>query len=256
MKKILFAIACLMTLALSSCFEEPGSTRTFWQYVTIDKSCTSVSFKDFYTGETYSNFSNLKQPHQLGAFQLEDAQIALVNMKLEVDASYKSTLSVIEGHKIEPQHITKVTPTEPSRPLLTELIPLFDDYNAPTVWVKEGFLNVYPIIPSGEGEYYLIPEKASNDSLFFNFTALYEENRDAKSDKFSFYDLRTLRDTEGAEEDLCNKMNEMVKALEKHSADSVQIFLISQYIKYNYNYQGRDTIWTDTIPSNPFKYDF
>ena len=51
-------------------------------------------------------------------------------------------------------------------------------------------------------------------------------------------------------------MNEMVKALEKHSADSVQIFLISQYIKYNYNYQGRDTIWTDTIPSNPFKYDF
>ena len=101
MKKIFFAIACTVLCLLTSCFGEPGSVSEFWQVVTIDKTQTPVSFNGYYTGETFTNFSNLKQPHQLGAFLLEDAQLALVKMKLEVDASYKSTLSVVEGQKIE-----------------------------------------------------------------------------------------------------------------------------------------------------------
>ena len=256
MKKIFFAITCTALCLLTSCFGEPGSVSEFWQVVTIDKTQTPVSFNGYYTGETFTNFSNLKQPHQLGAFLLEDAQLALVKMKLEVDASYKSTLSVVEGQKIETLPVTKVTPSETTQPLLIGLTPIFEDYYAPTIWVREGFLNIHSTIPSKEGNYFLIPEKASNDSLFFKFTASYKEDRNDKSDNIAFYDLRTLRETEGADESLHTKMAEMMETLEKHRADSVKIFLVNQYIRYNYNYLGRDTIWTDTVSSNYFKYDF
>lgn len=257
MKKILFTLIGVMALTLNSCLKESGYTSEFWQYVTIEKAPNKVTFKGYYTDEVFTNIANIKNPEQLGAYQLEDAQIALVKMRLEVDASYQQTLTVMEGHPISVQSITTAMPSDSLKPFWVEFTPIFNEYNSPYVWVKNGYLNVLSTIPAKKaGNYFLMPEKATNDTLYFRFAASYEEDRSNKVDQSSFYDLRTLRNTEQADEELGNKMAEMLKALESNNSESVRIFLISEFTQYNYNYLGRDTTWTDTIPSNDFKYNF
>ena len=257
MRKILFALACIATLTLGSCFEEPGSYSEFWQYVLVDTTSTPISLKGFYMGEEYSGFSNLRYPEQLATFNIDDTPLAGVKIRIDVDASYKQTLTLLSGYSLNVGAITNVTPTDSLQPLLS-LLPLIDyTYYTPTLWVREGYLNMAPITPSSQtGNYYLMPEKVSNDTLFFKLGATYKENKDGSSYKSLFYDLRTLRDTTKADPELRAKMREAAVAIDQHSNDSMYIVLTYEEIIYNFNHLGKDTIVTVRDITNCFSCDF
>lgn len=257
MRKILFTLACALTLTFTSCFnDEPGSYSEFWQYVTIDTTSNPVKFYGFYMGEEYSGFTNLRTPEQLAFFNLENVSLALIKMRLETDAAYKQTLTLMQAQKIETESITNIIPTDTLKPFW-DLQPLINyNYYNPTLWVRDGFLNVFPAIPSSKsGRYFLTPEKAVNDTLFFKFSTSYEDTPSGESYKNLFYDLRTLRDTMNADPQLRPKMTEMLSAMEA-SSDSVLIVLTSDFIYYNYDHQGRDTIISEKHRSNYFNYNF
>ena len=137
MKKILFALAA--TLTLGSCFEEPGTYSEFWQYVIVDTTSTPVSFKGFYLGEEYSGFTNLKYPEQLAAFNIEDTPLAGIKIRIDIDASYKQTLTMLSGYSLEVSSITSTMPTDSLQPL-SSLFPVinYNNYYTPTLWVRDG----------------------------------------------------------------------------------------------------------------------
>lgn len=252
-KKILLSLACILTLTLTSCFKEPGAFSEFWQYVYIDTISNPVAFKGFYTGETYTRFENLRDPEQLEAFNLKDASLALVYMRFDIDASYKQTLTLLEGRKIEVYPTTSTMPTDSLQPVLG-FSPIVEYEN---IWVNNGYMNICPTIPTeGTGKYYLIPEKVVNDTLFLSLAATYKEAPSNLREDLIFYDLRTLRDTTHADPELRTKMREMSTAIEQHRAGSMVIALTSRDIDYNFNYQGKDTIRTVQYWSNTFKCDF
>ena len=257
MKKILFALACIATLTLGSCFEEPGSYREFWQYVIVDTTSTPISLKGFYMGEKYSGFTNLRYPEQLATFNIDDTPLAGVNIRIDVDASYKQTLTMLSGYRLNVSAITNVTPADSLQPLLS-LMPLIDyNYYTPTLWVREGYLNVAPITPSSQaGSYYLMPEKVANDTLFFKLAATYKENKNTYSYKSLFYDLRTLRDSTKADPELRAKMREAAVAIDQHRNDSMYIVLTHEEIIYDFNHLGKDTIVIAKDITNRFSCDF
>lgn len=256
MKKILFALAGALTLALTACMEDTGSryTSTFSRIVTIDDAGSSVRFIADYTGEVFSNFENLKYTEQLGEFGLTDARRAEIYMKLDVDASYHQTLTMLQAQKIDVQAITNKDIPEASMPFVGwQEKPLL-----PTIWVSKGYLNVIPQIPAAQsGKYYLTADSVAGDTLYFDLNATYDRNDSQRLiDNLQCYDLRTLKDTADADPELRVKMRNVLEAMRLHRNDSVRIALTGEFVKYNYNYQGRDTVVAVSYVTNYFKLNF
>lgn len=260
MKKILFALAGALTLALTACMEDTGSryTSTFSRIVTIDNAGSSVRFIADYTGEVFKNIENLKYTEHLSQFGLSNASRAEVYIQQDIDASYNQTLTLLQAEKINIQAVTNKEITDKTLPLLAWLQkPLGDIYN-PTVWVSGYYLNVVPIIPSSRsGKYYLTADHVAGDTLFFNLTASYNEDSSKQMiDYLQCYDLRTLCDTANADPKQRAKMEEVLAGIELHQRDSMRIVLIGDFIEYNFNYQGKDTIRTAGHITNYFRCNF
>lgn len=259
MKKISLALIGAIVCLLTSCLSEPnyGYSISYNRVATIDTLTPTVSFKADYTGELFDNITNLKTPEELEMFELRGATRAEILVRLDVDASYKASLLMLDAKKIDILPVTNKFPTTEQMPLLGfQNFPLGGTSFTPTVWVSNGYLNVLPVVPSeSSATYYFMPDKVVNDSLFFNLTATYEEN--PKKEYYEYihsYDLRTLRDTGNADPELSNKMKEVLTAMKEN--DSVRIFVTGKFIDYDYNHLGKDTIRTISHITNYFKYDF
>lgn len=259
MRKILFALMGIATLAMTSCLPDPGYhySVNYSRVTTIDTTSSPIKFIADYTGEVFKGITNLKTTDELSMFNLEGAKRAEILVQFTVDDSYKSTLLMLDAREIAVRPITNKTPTEPQKPMLGfQQFPLGGTSLAPTVWVSDGYLNVLPVVPSEKSAtYHFTPEKVRSDSLFFNLTATYEEN--SKKEYYEYihcYDLRTLRDTANADEELRNKMSAALTAMKEN--DSVRIFVTGNFIEYNYNRQNKDTIRTISHATNFFKYNF
>lgn len=261
MKKILFAIVGVTTLALTACFENTGysSTHYFSRVVTIEPDGSSVKFVADYTGEVFKaeEFTNLKTADQLGQFGLEDAKRAEVYIRLDIDAAYKQSITLEKAQKINIQSVTNTTPTEPLRPFSSWMQkPLFDNYST-TVWVADGYLNVVPVIPSNQsGKYYLTAEKVISDTLYFRLDAAYtpNENKQDREDRLQCYDLRTLNDTVSADSAQRAKMIEVLHAIKLHKNDSMRIVLTSTFDWKKIN--GKDTIGDLKVITDYFNCEF
>ena len=259
MRKILFTVACVTTLLLSSCFENTGysSTNYFVRVVTIDANSSPVKFVADYTGEVFKDFTNLKQPEQLAEFDLTDAKRAEVLIKLDTDASYKQTITLEQAQEIEVQSVTNSTPTDSMKPFYSWIQkPLGGDY-APIAWVADGYLNVVPVIPSEQpGKYFLTAEKVTSDTLFFRLDATYTPSKSLEGIEggVQCYDLRTLKDTLSADSTQRIKMIEALDAIEQHKNDSMRIVLTGtfEYQKIN----GKDTIGDLKVITDYFKCKF
>ena len=172
MKKILFALVGAMAMMMTSCLPEPEFNYTvqYRRTTTIDTTTSTVTFKADYTGETFNNITNLKTTDELDIFGLEGAKRAEILVQLNVDASYKGSLFMLDARKIDILPVTNKMPTEEQMPLLGfQSYPLGGTSLTPTVWVSEGYLNVLPVVPSEKpAQYHFMPEKVVRDSLFFN----------------------------------------------------------------------------------------
>ena len=255
MRKILFALVGTVVCLLTSCFGEPGGYYEEPYYVIVDTTSSPISFVEFYQGNKYGNFTNLRENEQLAAFNLKNAPVAFVRLQFNYDESYTLTSSVLEAHKADIQPVTNSIPTDSLQPLL-DLSSLYN-LSSSVVWGRNGYLSVCPIIPSSKaGKFYLMPEKTKNDTLYFNLAASYEEKKTSASYSCIFYDLRTLRDTVNASPELKEKMKEMLDAMEQHNRDSICVVLKYGKVEYNFNHLGKDTIRTKHRISNHFKSDF
>lgn len=259
MKKILFAVVCVMTLLLSSCFENTGysSTNYFVRIVTIDANSNPVTFTADYTGEVFKDFTNLKQVEQLTEFNLANAKRAEVLIKLDTDASYKQTIALEQAQKIEVQSVTNVTPTDSMMPFYSWIQkPLGGEY-APIAWVADGYLNVVPVIPSEQpGKYFLTAEKVTNDTLYFRLDATYTPSKSLEGieDGIQCYDLRTLKDTLNADSTQRAKMIEALNAIKQHKSDSMRIVLTGSFEYQKIN--GKDTIGDLKVATDYFNCKF
>lgn len=258
MKKILFALVGVMTMAVSSCLPETGYSysSTYSRVTTIDTTTATVSFKADYTGEIFNKITNLMYPEELAAFDLEGAKRAEILVRLDVEDSYKASLFMLDARKIDILPITSTMPTDPLMPLAgLQLYPLGGTTLTPAVWVSDGYLNVLPIIPSNKaGKYFLMPDSVKSDTLHFSLKASYQAVASKKYyEDILCYDLRTLRDTAKADSELRTKMVEMLEALKEHRADSVRIAVTGLY---DIHYYEKDTIMEQREITNYFKYNF
>lgn len=261
MKKILFALACVATLTLASCFENTGYSRTdyFVRVVTIDTTNTSVELVADYTNEKFTSkdITNLRYPEQLSQFGLSGARRAEVLLMLHTDASYSQTLTLEKAQKIAVQPVSNTTPTGLLRPFSSWMQkPLFSDY-APVAWVANGYLNVVPVIPSNQvGKYYLTAEKVVSDTLYFRLDATYTPNdsRQDLEDQLQCFDLRTLNDTVSADSAQRANMIEALNAIKQHKNDSMKIVLTGSFDWKKIN--GKDTIGDLKVVTDYFKCEF
>lgn len=253
-KRILFPLVCLMLAMLTSCFEETGYSysASFSRIVTIDTMANPIKMKADCTGETFSNFTNLKYPEQLSMFGLENARRAEVAIQLNVATSGKQILTMLQGHRIGVSPVTNTTITD-SLMHFSGLSAYYNNY----AWVNEGYLNVMPIIPSSSaGRYFLTPESAQGDTLYFNLDVTYNKAQTYYYDKLQCFDLRTIRDTTTADEELRIKMRNVLNAMEAHQSDSMRIVLKGNYATKS-QYTGKDTIvHANMAMTNYFHYNF
>lgn len=253
MKKIVFSFACIMTMLLTSCFEETGynQTQSFWRYVTIDTTGTTLRLKADCTGEVFDRISNLSMPEQLGNFGLSGAQRALVQLHVEINSSFAQRLTLLQGQKIK---IYPVTNQEITDSLMHFAGLQSYIYNNNYAWVTDGFLNVMPITPSSNNvKYYLTAESAIGDTLVFNLNTTYSGNNTLYYDQLQCFDLRTLNDTINADDDMRVKMQKVLKAIEDHRSDSVRILLKGNYAQKSI-YTGKDTIVYDNMAMTNYFY--
>ena len=242
MKKILFASVCALTLMLTSCFKNTGYTQseTFWQYVTIDTTGIAVKLIADYPYAEYTP-DNVKYPEQLGQYGLAGARRAYVKLFYQYSDTQKPTLTLLQAQKIDIQSVAKTQTTDSLRHLLG--LQLYQGYSY--AWVSEGYLSTSPIIPSAsEGAYRLTAEKVIGDTLYLKLSASYAESDMVCYDKLQSFDLRTLSDTVGADEEMIVKMREVLTAMEVHRTDSMRIVLLGDYLTKSL-YTGKDTIVTD-----------
>lgn len=262
MKKILFALASVVLLALASCFEDTGNRRESYhrRVVTVDTNSGSTKYIADYTGEVFkdADFTNLKTPEQVAQFGIADAKRAELFIRLNVDNEYKQTITLESAQKIDVQPVTNITPTDSLLPFSSWMQkPLFDNFYSPIVWVAEGYLNVVPVIPSnGEGRYFLTAEKAVSDTLYLRLDATYTPNANKQGyiDKLQCFDLRTLKDTVNADLEQRAKMIEVLEAIKQHKNDSMRIILTGKFDWKKIN--GKDTIGDMRAITDYFKCGF
>ena len=246
-KKTFFSFLCVVAslMSLTSCFDDTGynQTQTFWQYVTIDTTGIAVKLISDYPYQEYTP-DNLKYTEQLGQYGLTNARRAHVQLHYQYGSSTnKSNLTLMQARKIDIQSIANTHATDS----LMHILGLQQGYQGYSyAWVSEGYLSTIPIIPSAnKGKYRITAEKATGDTLYLKLSASY-----AKSDNMMYYDeiqsfdLRTLSDTIGADEDMLVKMRQVLTAMEDHRADSMRIVLLGDYQTKSL-YTGKDTIVTD-----------
>ena len=255
MKKTLFALAGVLTLALTSCFEGTGSsyTSTFSRVVTIDTLSSPVKLIADYTGEEFNKFTNLRTPEQLAQFDLEDALRAEVLMQVYVDESYTQTWTMLQGKKIDIFPVTNKVPTDSLKPMTGwQQYPLGGTTYTPVAWVSDRYLNVLPVIPSGKaGKYYLIPDSVISDTLHFSLKASYgTDESESYYEDIQCFDLHTLCDTANADAELSAKMKNLWSAMEQHRADSMRIVLTGLF---DIHYYQKDTIMTQSAITNYFR---
>lgn len=261
MKKILFAITSVMTLALTSCIEGTGSNQTYWlsRVVTIKTSGSSTKYIADYTGEEFveADFTNLKTSEQLTLFGLTDAKRAEMVIRLDINALNEQSITLEDAQKIDVQSVTNITPTDSMRPFSSWMQkPLYGNY-APIVWVAEGYLNVMPVIPSNkEGKYFLTAEKVMSDTIYLRLDATYTPNANKTDmvDKIQCFDLRTLKDTANADLEQRAKMVEVLEAIKLHKNDSMRIVLTGEFDWTKIN--GKDTIGDMRAITDYFKCKF
>ena len=255
MRKILFTLASVATLALTSCFEDTGSsyTASFSRVVTIDTANVKVKFVADYTGETFSNFTNLSGTEQLKQFGLEGASRAEVLVQLHVNDLYQQTLTMLQGRKIDIHPVTNKMPADSLKPLAGwQQYPLNGTGLTPTAWVSGRYLNVLPVIPSSKaGAYYLMPDSVVSDTLYFSLKASYDTDETKMFyETIQSYDLYTLCDTVDADPELRTKMSDFLVALKEHRTDSMRIALTALF---DIHYYGKDTIMTQSALTNYFR---
>lgn len=245
MKKILFAAACVLTLTLSSCFENAGFSQTgdFARIVTINRDANPLQLEADYTGETFK-LDNLTMPEQLGVFGLQDAKRALVSIHYEIDDTYKTEMK-LNTNGTKPIKIcslwNKAVPDSSKIKPLTDLYKMQLDsrFSYPLIWMADGYLNIAPVIQSaGMGTYYLMPQEVIGDTLCFAMAAEYTEVKNKDVVDFINFDFATLVDTVDAAEATKPIVRAMLNAIA--DKDSVRVEVVSEY--RTKTFMGADTI--------------
>lgn len=258
-KNLLLTIVYVLVGAglLVSCMSDEGysASSTFNRIVTIDTASEKVKLNADCTGEVFQPI-NLVDKGQLNMAGLGDAKRAFVNLRVDVDASYKQTLTFLQGTKIDVKPVLNHSLTDSIKPLKGLHLIYIDGYSAyPSVWVSNGYLNVAPMIMSnGKGKYYLSADKVRGDTLYFNFHATYENGSYECYDDLQCFDLRTLRDTANADKAMRDKMSEVLQALDEHRGDSVCVMFVGEFATKGY--LANDTIVKKGVLTNYFKYNF
>ena len=240
----------VLSMVLMSCLpDSPGYTYTasFARVVTIDHGVTPPRFYCDYTNDTLV-FSNIKTESDLGKYDLVDEPRALITATVEaIDYDVDYTLS--GGTRIEVQSVynKELVIDETFGPVVGfSKFEVERTWSYPYAWVSRGYLNIVPQIESDKaGEYLLVPEGVSNDTLSFSLRAKYTPGSNLRGE-FNCYDLRTLRDTATADASVKAVMASMIDKLNQ-TDNSVMVVVVADY----------KTTWPDTIvkslvPTNYF----
>ena len=250
-KKLLFGLACVTSVLMTSCFEETGYsyTSTFSRIVTIDRSSTPLKLIADYTGETFK-LDNLTSVEQLSLYDLQDANRAFVTINLNMDNSYKAQWTLVEGKAIKVIPVwNKPLPEGAQINALNGLqnLAVESAWSYPAVWVADGYVNITPIIQAtGRGTYYLQPKKVYGDTLRFDIKAAFTplEKGNSIADLVNF-DLRTLTDTTEADVQTRSVVRNMLSTIA--AKDSVCMMIVGDFHdKY---------IKVDSLPSGSVKYE-
>ena len=246
-KKLLFGLACVTSVLMTSCFEETGYSQTmdFARVVTIDRNSAPLQLVADYTGETFK-LSNLTSVEQLSLYDLQDTERAIAKIHFEVDDSYtaKWTLSSADPVKISPVW-NKPLPEAANFGPLTDLFRLqLDNWSYPLSWLAGKYLNLAPVVRSmGRGKYYLQPAEAFGDTLRFDMLAEYTPaTTSADVVDFINFVLSTLADTTNADANTTLAVRDMLGAIAAN--DSVMVMVVA-------NYRTRGHLGTDTVVKWP-----
>lgn len=231
-KKLLFGLACVTSVLMTSCFEETGYSQTmdFARVVTIDRNSVPLQLVADYTGETFK-LSNLTSVEQLSLYDLQDTERAIARIHFEVDDSYtaKWTLSSADPVKISPVW-NKPLPEAANFGPLTDLFRLqLDNWSYPLSWLAGKYLNLAPVVRSmGRGTYYLQPVEAFGDTLRFDMLAEYTPaTTSADVVDFINFDLSTLTDTIDADDKTKLAVRDMLSTIE--DKDSVCVMVVAEF---------------------------
>ena len=228
-KNLLFCLACVATLLMTSCWDEPGYsyTSTFARVVTIDRNAEPLKLVADYTGEVFKP-SNLTASEQLSLYGLEGADRAIVNMELAVE-NYDQKLTFQSGSPIKVNPVWNgALPENGSYGALTDLYQLQLGVNYPYTWMAGKYPNIAPVIRSlGLGKYYLQPTKVYGDTLRFDMAADYAPATEKDIVDFVNFDLGTLTDTANADATAKVAVRDMVDAIASH--DSVLVMVVADY---------------------------
>lgn len=242
MKKILLASACVLTLTLTSCFENAGFTQSsnFARVVTVNRNANPLQLDADYTGEVFKP-ENLTMPEQLSQFGLENADRAVAYIHYEIE-DYKSSLTLNGAAPIKIFSVwNKALPVNEKIKPLTDLyrMQLDNSFSYPLTWMSGRYLNIAPVIKSDDsGSYYLMPKAVIGDTLRFDMAAEFTESAEKDVADFVNFDLTTLADTLDSDEATLPTVRKMLNAIE--AKDSVCVLVVFDY--KTTGYLGTDTI--------------
>jgi len=256
MKKIVFCLLALVALVLTSCLPDtPGYsyTSTFVRLVTIDHSVEPPVFYADLTNQQFQ-FTNIQKNSDLEKYELTDAPRALiVGTVTAADYAVDYTL----GNGSAPLEVTPVCNKDVVIDESFGPVYGFSNFEVesgwtyPYAWVSRGYLNIIPQIKTDKvgadrvGEYMLVPEGVSNDTLSFSLHTKYSKGDNLRGE-FQCFDLRTLRDTATADAGAKPVMAAMIDKL-NHTSDSVMVVVVADYMNV-----WPDTIIKTMVPTNYF----
>ena len=249
MKKTLFALACVLTLALTSCFKNTGFKQTadFARIVTVQRNASPLQLDADYTGEVFK-LENLTVEEQLSLFGLENADRAIAYIHFETDEDYKGHFT-LNSNGTKPIKVSAVW--NKALPVTDKINPLSDLYamqldnsfSYPLAWMAGRYLNIAPVIRSkGLGTYYLMPKAVYGDTLRFDMAAEYTEAADGGIVDFINFDLTTLSDSLGSDDATLSTVRNMLDVIDEK--DSVCVMVVSDFRAV---YHKADTLADGTV---------
>ncbi|MBR4433634.1 MAG: hypothetical protein IK011_04155 [Bacteroidaceae bacterium] len=250
MKKFVFGLMTLVAVALTSCLpDSPGYTYTgtFARLVTIDHATVPPRFYCDYTNEVFE-FSNITTDADLGKYDLDDVQRALILVNIDV-VNYDVDYTLVSGDAITVYSVYNkdFVMDDSFGPVYGfSNLELERAWSYPYAWVSRGYLSIIPQIKADKaGEHLLVPEGVSNDTLSFSLHSRYTLGGELRGD-YTCFDLRTLADTATAEPGTKTVMTAMLDRL-NHSSDSVMVVVVADYLNVY-----PDTIIKTVVPTNYF----